>query len=144
MATISQTTPAPDVVKPGQPQPTATTVLPAAAQEAQGAATAQPSRLVMLIVAMMKSKPHISDLIFSPGRLPQVEVDGQLVELTFPGINKLSAQDTEQIGRELIGDSEQILRRHYAAWIPGRQDRLSRILQDAFSDRSEDNLAAPR
>jgi twitching motility protein PilT len=106
MATISQTTPAPDVVKPGQPQPTATTVLPAAAQEAQGAATAQPSRLVMLIVAMMKSKPHISDLIFSPGRLPQVEVDGQLVELTFPGINKLSAQDTEQIGRELIGDSE--------------------------------------
>ena len=64
MATISQTTPAPDIVKPGQAQPTATTVPPAAAQEAQGAATAQPSRLVMLIVAMMKSKPHISDLIF--------------------------------------------------------------------------------
>jgi twitching motility protein PilT len=106
MATISQTTAAPDVVKPGPAQPTATAVPPAAPQEGQDAATAQPSRLVMLIVAMMKSKPHISDLIFSPGRLPQVEVDGQLVELTFPGINKLSAQDTEQIGRELIGDSE--------------------------------------
>lgn len=37
---------------------------------------------------------------------------------------------------ELIGDTEQILRKHYAAWIPGRQDRLSRILQEAFSDRS--------
>jgi integrase len=45
---------------------------------------------------------------------------------------------------ELIGDSEQILRTHYAAWIPGRQDRLSRILQEAFADRSKGKLVSIR
>ena len=35
---------------------------------------------------------------------------------------------------ELIGDTEQVLRRSYAAWVPGRQQRLSRILQEAFAD----------
>jgi integrase len=45
---------------------------------------------------------------------------------------------------ELIGDSEQILRKHYAGWIPGRQDRLSRILQEAFSDRSRGKVVAIR
>lgn len=45
---------------------------------------------------------------------------------------------------ELIGDSEQILRKHYAAWIPGRQDRLSRILQDAFSDRLQGKVVSIR
>jgi integrase len=45
---------------------------------------------------------------------------------------------------ELIGDSEQIVRKHYAAWIPGRQDRLSRILQDAFADRSRGKVVVIR
>jgi site-specific recombinase XerD len=45
---------------------------------------------------------------------------------------------------ELIGDSEQILRKHYAAWIPGRQDRLSRILQEAFSGRSKGKIVSIR
>jgi integrase len=45
---------------------------------------------------------------------------------------------------ELIGDSEQILRKHYVAWIPGRQNRLSRILQEAFSDRSRGKVVAIR
>jgi len=45
---------------------------------------------------------------------------------------------------ELIGDSEQILRKHYAAWIPGRQDRLSRILKEAFSDRSKGEVLSIR
>jgi len=68
--------------------------------------SAPASRLVKLIVSMMKSRPHISDLIFSPGRMPQVEVDGQLVELTFAGVSRLTPKDTEGIGQELIGESE--------------------------------------
>jgi integrase len=43
---------------------------------------------------------------------------------------------------ELIGDTEQILRKHYAAWIPGRQDRLSRILQEAFEGKSKPRVVA--
>ena len=45
---------------------------------------------------------------------------------------------------ELIGDTEQVLRRSYAAWIPGRQDRLSRILQEAFADRPKGKIVAIR
>jgi site-specific recombinase XerD len=45
---------------------------------------------------------------------------------------------------ELIGDSEQILRKHYAAWMPGRQHRLSRILQEAFADRSKAKVVSIR
>src|ERR1700728_2670218 len=31
---------------------------------------------------------------------------------------------------ELLGNSEQMVRKHYAAWIPERQARLTRILQE--------------
>jgi integrase len=36
---------------------------------------------------------------------------------------------------ELIGDTEQIVRRHYAKWVPERQARLTKILQSAFEDK---------
>lgn len=36
---------------------------------------------------------------------------------------------------ELIGDTEEIVRKHYSRWIASRQDRLTRILQDAFADK---------
>jgi twitching motility protein PilT len=75
-----------------------------------GSATAPVSRTVKLITAMMRSKPNISDLIFSPGRLPQVEVDGQLVELAFGGLNRFSPDDTMSIARDLIGDSQHHIR----------------------------------
>jgi integrase len=35
---------------------------------------------------------------------------------------------------ELIGDTEQMVLKHYARWVPERQARLTRILQDAFSE----------
>jgi integrase len=36
---------------------------------------------------------------------------------------------------ELAGDTEAIIKKHYAKWTIGRQDRISRILQDAFSEK---------
>jgi len=51
-----------------------------------------------LIAAMLKSREHVSDLIFSPGRAPQVEVGGQLVELKFKGGNEHAAQKLEVDG----------------------------------------------
>src|SRR6266851_4144206 len=38
-----------------------------------------------LVTAMLKASPHVSDLIFSPGRAPQIEVSGQLMELKYKG-----------------------------------------------------------
>src|SRR5580704_4664854 len=59
-----------------------------------------------LIGAMLKVRDHVSDLIFSPGRAPQVEVSGQLVELKFKGLEILVPQDTEHIAKFLLGKNE--------------------------------------
>ena len=36
---------------------------------------------------------------------------------------------------DLLGDDEKTVRNHYARWVPERQERLTRILKDAFSER---------
>jgi twitching motility protein PilT len=59
-----------------------------------------------LIAAMLQGRSGVSDLIFSPGRAPQVEMGGQLVELKFKGLAKLSAAQTSQIAHDLIGKNE--------------------------------------
>jgi integrase len=41
---------------------------------------------------------------------------------------------------ELLGNSEQMVRKHYAAWIPERQARLTKILKDAFDDKPTPKL----
>ena len=55
---------------------------------------------------MLKSSPHVSDLIFSPGRAPQVEVSGQLVELKYKGLECLSSDDTSSIAKDIMGKNE--------------------------------------
>jgi len=59
-----------------------------------------------LVTAMLKSSPHVSDLIFSPGRAPQVEVSGQLVELKYKGLECLTPQDTTYIANDIMGKNE--------------------------------------
>jgi len=55
---------------------------------------------------MLKSGAQVSDLIFSPGRAPQIEVSGQLMELKFKGLECLKPQDTSQIAADLMGKNE--------------------------------------
>src|SRR5262245_53988310 len=81
---------------------------PVASQETQVPRT---SGLPQLITAMLKSGGHISDLIFSPGRAPQVEKSGQLVELKFKGLECLKPQDTRAIAYELMGKNETPIRK---------------------------------
>src|SRR5947208_9999863 len=64
-----------------------------------------------LIAAMLKSHGHVSDLIFSPGRPPQVEVSGQLVGLSFKGLECLTAADTKSIAYDIMGENEHPLRK---------------------------------
>ena len=48
---------------------------------------------------------------------------------------------------DLLGNSEQMVRKHYAAWIPERQARLTKILQEAFTDKPKPkviNMPNPR
>jgi twitching motility protein PilT len=55
---------------------------------------------------MLKAHAHVSDLIFSPGRAPQVEVSGQLVQLKFKGLECLTPDDTKLIAYDLMGKNE--------------------------------------
>lgn len=41
---------------------------------------------------------------------------------------------------ELLGNTEQMVRKHYAAWIPERQERLTAVLKAAFSEKPRPNL----
>ncbi len=60
---------------------------------------------------MLKSSLHVSDLIFSPGRAPQVEVSGQLVELKYKGLESLTPQDTMYIANDIMGKNETPVRK---------------------------------
>src|SRR5687767_1934012 len=63
-----------------------------------------------LITALVDSGAGISDLIFSPGRAPQVEKHGELVPVAIPGLAALRPEDTARVARDLIGSNEQAQR----------------------------------
>ncbi len=88
-----------------------TQVVAAQAAPAQAPPQQRKFDTAQLITAMLKSHGHVSDLIFSPGRAPQIEVSGQLVELKFKGLECLSAQDTDDIARDLMGKNEHPIRK---------------------------------
>src|SRR5688500_5502092 len=69
--------------------------------------TAEASRmknfnLDAILEAMLKISDRVSDLNFSVGRAPQVEVDGQLVAVNFPGLPRLTPFQTEIIAMHML------------------------------------------
>ena len=62
-----------------------------------------------LLAAMLRAAEKISDLIFSPGRPPQVQVYGQLIPVQVPGLGNLTADDTRRLAADLIGDNKQAI-----------------------------------
>jgi twitching motility protein PilT len=60
-----------------------------------------------ILEAMLKVSDRVSDLNFSVGRPPQVEVDGQLVAVSFPGLPRLTPFQTEILAMHMLrGDRE--------------------------------------
>jgi twitching motility protein PilT len=55
-----------------------------------------------ILEAMLKVSDRVSDLNFSVGRPPQVEVDGILVPVTFPGLPRLTPFQTEIIAMHML------------------------------------------
>jgi twitching motility protein PilT len=53
---------------------------------------------------MLKASDKVSDLIFSPGRPPQVELTGKLQPVRFPGLEKLLPTHTAAIAKLIIGN----------------------------------------
>jgi twitching motility protein PilT len=60
-----------------------------------------------ILEAMLKMSERVSDLNFSVGRPPQVEVDGALAPVNFPGLPRLTPYQTETIAMYMLrGDRE--------------------------------------
>src|SRR3954468_3965603 len=62
-----------------------------------------------MILAMLDAGDGISDLIFSPGRPPQVEQHGHLESVNIPQVPVLQPEHTARVARELIGANTQAL-----------------------------------
>src|SRR5437667_215985 len=58
---------------------------------------------------MLRVNSQVSDLIFSPGRPPQVEIHGQLVSVDASGLRSLTADDTRRVASDLIGNNKQAI-----------------------------------
>jgi twitching motility protein PilT len=84
---------------------------PSQAPVFQAPASQRTIHTAQLITAMLKSNSHVSDLIFSPGRAPQIEVSGELVELKFKGLESLSPDDTRFIAYDIIGKNDHPIRK---------------------------------
>ena len=91
-----------------------------------------------LLTAMLGSGEKISDLIFSPGRPPQVQVYGQMIPVQVPGLTVLTPDDTRHIAADLIGDNKQAivtLREHGACDISFGMPGLARFRVNIFIQR---------
>jgi twitching motility protein PilT len=56
-----------------------------------------------IIASILRAVKNTSDIIFSPGRPPQAESSGQLVQLKIPGVGALTSEHTARIAADLIG-----------------------------------------
>src|SRR5712692_3276360 len=79
---------------------------PGANPDSPSAPPAAPKVSTAAIVAtMLQVSKQVSDLIFSPGRTPQVEISGQLKEVNIAGVGKLLPDATRRIAIDLIGQN---------------------------------------
>ncbi len=71
------------------------------------AAPSSASQTNAVLKTMLQVSTQISDLIFSPGRPPQVELRGQLIPVQIPGLQVLGPEDTQRIATDLINHNKQ-------------------------------------
>jgi twitching motility protein PilT len=109
--------------------------LPTAAPAVEQAGTAPTANI---IASMLQAAPKTSDLIFSPGRAPQVELHGQLMQLKIKGVGVLSAEDTARIAADLIGRNSfavEKLKEEGSCDISYSVAKLSRFRVNIFTQR---------
>ncbi|MDT7603547.1 MAG: twitching motility protein PilT [Acidobacteriota bacterium] len=65
-----------------------------------------PLNFVNVLRAMLGVSDKVSDLIFSPGRPPQVELSGKLQPVSVPGLEKLTAAHTAAIAKLIVNQQK--------------------------------------
>ena len=66
---------------------------------------APPLNIVNVLQRMLAVSDKVSDLIFSPGRAPQVELNGKLQPVSVPGLERLTPAHTAEIARIIVGSN---------------------------------------
>ena len=95
-----------------------------------------------VVQQMLAVSPKISDLIFSPGRPPQVELIGRLMRVDIPGMEMLTPAHTSGIAKALIGTNktaEESLEKNGSADLSFSLTGLSRFRVNIFKQRGTDN-----
>lgn len=65
--------------------------------------TPPPLNFIGVLRQMLKTSDKVSDLIFSPGRPPQIELAGKLQPVNIPGLEKLTPAHTASMAKLIIG-----------------------------------------
>src|SRR5512147_2261717 len=95
-------------------QGTSGQVLPTNGNASRSDAAAVPAPKMTIntaaLVAAMFNTKGASDLIFSPGRPPQVELNGTLRGLKFEGLPVLTPEHKDKVAQDLIGSNQQAAR----------------------------------
>ena len=71
--------------------------------------TPAPLNFIAVLREMLRASDKVSDLIFSPGRPPQIEVSGKLVPVRIAGLEKLLPAHTAGISKLIIGTQQSAL-----------------------------------
>jgi twitching motility protein PilT len=91
-----------------------------------------------VVQQMLAVSSKISDLIFSPGRPPQVELMGKLTAVKLAGLDVLTPAHTVAIAKALLGDNkagEESLEKHGSADLSFSLAGLSRFRVNIFKQR---------
>src|SRR5258705_3748035 len=91
-----------------------------------------------VVQSMLAVSDKISDLIFSPGRPPQVELIGKLTAVNLPGMELLTPAHTAGIAKALIGsnkNAEESLEKYGSADLSFSLTGLSRFRVNIFKQR---------
>lgn len=65
-----------------------------------------PPNFITVLREMLRASDKVSDLIFSPGRPPQIEISGKLVGVKISGLEKLTPAHTAGIAKLIIGNQQ--------------------------------------
>ncbi|MBA2340184.1 MAG: PilT/PilU family type 4a pilus ATPase [Pyrinomonadaceae bacterium] len=108
---------------------------PTTSTEANAAA---PPNFLTVLQRLLSVSDKVSDLIFSPGRPPQVELVGKLQGVHVPGLEKLLPAHTAGIAKAIIGSQQQAaesLEKHGSADVSFSAPGLSRFRVNIFMQR---------
>jgi twitching motility protein PilT len=97
-----------------------------------------PLNLAKVLQQMLGVSDKVSDLIFSPGRPPQVELVSKLQGVPIPGLEKLTPAQTYAIAKLIIGNHEnsiESLEKNGSADLSFGVPGLSRFRVNIFKQR---------